>query len=778
MAFRVCLGVTLLLFVWSTAKCDDIPEGVLDMECCDRFLMIAVNLSFTGNEPRFNAVDGTGVYPITKQYAAVCGYSISVLPLQGHVELQASYFSCHTGNKDDKVFTFNFNLIATHEGKLVTYALNKACSPVLPWSPREVTCETNYMEVSVRREVTCPSETKEANWQAAPQTTYASNASDWQVTLHGDGEKLMPINPSKAHKQGYVIHLTDGRLVFRTPYGQPDSLSTEVNGVPVEVVRATLFSRQRWIILIVDLVAACSMDEGSYDDRGYMVWETPEVMHPLGSGLHMTQVNIGLNGELEEQRVAVERGYIVEKHNTTLQTSIPYNAPGGYRKSFVSGNLYEFYVFDLYLEQISVDEDKVETRLRFHRTLATPLLPRPVFTANRTVLEERTFTIYLGDVPEDVELAAVNLNGQEHTVPFTNESSRAITNVVYPNNTHGYTLKVPFDDPDVIQQYSREDAVLYYRLDINYTLTVLPENELYYHLASIEALFTDVYPPSLDAACSESGISFKLDHRPFGYLWELRVGSDPLTSELAAQHGYIMSNDSRSLLLNVPLFTHGYKYKDVTLKGFSGTFEVIVWDREASEFQSSAFTTCLFSAPELIMCSADGMMTVVADLSLAIPRGGIPARTNLIDKNCGPREADDTRALFSFPINSCGSLVKLGKENVTYQNEIFYGKNKVVSGHAERTTIQCTYPLASLYRLFSVYKFESDTAGIGSIIHTKQPAAALQSPTIKSTAAPAATALPVSFRPAVHLPEPYVKVSRFQVEQWNEDDGNGRILAK
>lgn len=68
-------------------------------------------------------------------------------------------------------------------------------------------------------------------------------------------------------------------------------------------------------------------------------------------------------------------------------------------------------------------------------------------------------------------------------------------------------------------------------------------------------------PPAFDAVCSESGISFKLDHRPFNYLWEICIGSDLLTSELAAQHGYIMSNDSQSLLLDVPLFTHGYEYK-------------------------------------------------------------------------------------------------------------------------------------------------------------------------------------------------------------------------
>ncbi|XP_033466050.2 uncharacterized protein LOC117246301 isoform X2 [Epinephelus lanceolatus] len=771
MAFGFCLGVTLLLSVWATAKCDPIPNEVLLMECRDRFFMIAVDLSFTGNEPHFEAVDGTGVHAITEQYAAQCGYTVSVLPLAGHVELRASYFSCHTNNTDDDVFTFNFNLIATHEGKEVTYPMNKTCSPSLPWSPREVTCETNYMEVSVRSDVACPSGTKEDDWNAVVQTAYTSAASDWQVMFQRMDQELTPMSLAKAHELGYAFDLTDGRLVFRAPYGQPDSFTTEVNGVPVEVVHATLFSRQSWVVLMVDLEAACST-EGLYDS-GYMMWATPEVLHPLLSGLHGTQVNIGVNGELVEQPVAEERGYIVEKHNTTVQISIPYNADGGYRKSLVSGDLYEFYIFHLYLEQISVEEDQVDTRIRFHRTLATPMLPRPVFTENRTVLEERIFTVYLGVVPEDVELASVNLNGQEFTVPLTNTSSHTITKVVHPNNTYGYTLRVPFDDPVVMQQFSKEDAAMQHTLDINYTLTVLPENEPFHQLVSVMAL-SDASPPAFDAVCSESGISFRLDHRPFDYLWVISIDSDPLTSELAAQHGYIMSNDSQSLLLDVPLFTHGYEYKDITLNGFTGTFEILMRDPETSEVQSSTVKTCPFSNNEFIMCSTDGKMTVAADLSLAIPSGGVPARTNLRDKYCGPKETDSTRALFSFPLNSCGSIVKLGKEYVTYENEIFFSKklhalkNPADSSYdIDRVTMQCTYPLAGLFRLFSMYRFESDTVGVGRIVHSAHSTESLQSPTMKPTIVlqtPVSTTRrnrrPVSIRPG-YQPAQYVKVSSF-----------------
>lgn len=47
------------------------------------------------------------------------------------------------------MFSFNFNLIATHKGKKASYALNKTCTLSLQWSHREVTCEMNYMEVNL-----------------------------------------------------------------------------------------------------------------------------------------------------------------------------------------------------------------------------------------------------------------------------------------------------------------------------------------------------------------------------------------------------------------------------------------------------------------------------------------------------------------------------------------------------------------------------------------------------------------------------------------------------
>ncbi len=53
-------------------------------------------------------------------------------------------------------------------------------------------------------------------------------------------------------------------------------------------------------------------------------------------------------------------------------------------------------------------------------------------------------------------------------------------------------------------------------------------------------------------------------------------------------------------------------------------------------------------------------MTVVADLRKVVPSAD-PARTTLLHRSCRPQETDDTRVLFSFGLNTCGTrfLVRL-----------------------------------------------------------------------------------------------------------------------
>ncbi|XP_064821000.1 uncharacterized protein LOC135539048, partial [Oncorhynchus masou masou] len=645
--------------------------------------------------------DADGVHPITKQYGSECGYMFSILPLPGHVELRASYFSCHTDNQDDEVFTFSFNLITTAaSGVETTYAVNATCFLPLPWSPREVSCEENYMEA------------------------HSSATSTWQVMFQQEGQQLIPMSFSEARELGYVFHLTQGRLVFRSPY-TPRSVMGSVsmiNGSVVEVVHPILFSRQRWVVMMVDWIVACSTNEGMYDGAG-LVWQTPTLLSPLVSGLsglESSKISMGVDGQLLDEPITAERGYSLDISDTTVQISIPFNAAGGYRKSFVMDNMYhEFYVVRLYYEQIFLDDCGVETRLRLHRPMNTPLLIQHLSIINQTVLEDRVFTVYLGNLHYDVDLVAVTLNGHNFTILEATKSGLVITTVPQPNsNLHAYILRLPFEDAAVHKLYSPE-GLLQFSMDINYTLVILPQEEPYYYLTSVVAQFNDVFPPVFKGVCNEKSISFQMAHKPFDYLWEVGVGPYILTTNLAAKRGYIMQNDSKSLTLEVPLFSVGYTYKDINLKQFYGSFEIHSRLPKTLEVKSSLAKACLFQTTEVIVCSTEGVVTVVTDVTLA---GAEPNGTFLLDSTCRPQETDGTRVLFSFGLHTCGTRVQVDHQHVTYENEINV-EHKIRSALVAlmfsslfRITVRCVYPLSDLYKLFAYWRFDADSPGVGTIL--------------------------------------------------------------
>lgn len=78
-----------------------------------------------------------------------------------------------------------------------------------------------------------------------------------------------------------------------------------------------------------------------------------------------------------------------------------------------------------------------------------------VLTLPETNPEERVFTVYLGNIPFDVELVAIELNGQEISVPTAMQMGYSITRVPEDgDNTFAYILRVPFEDPFVVKQVS------------------------------------------------------------------------------------------------------------------------------------------------------------------------------------------------------------------------------------------------------------------------------------------------------------------------------------
>ncbi|CAL8376710.1 unnamed protein product [Gadus morhua 'NCC'] len=711
------IGV-LVVCLLASGRCADLPTGTFGVDCLDRYFRLGFDTTFTGEDVRFEAVDDTGVHPITEQYAAECGYSVNVRPHLGFAELRASYFSCTALNEDDETFTFSFNMIVTQDGVEETYDVNKTCTLALPWSSRELNCEVNYMELTMRKDVHFPG-TKGAHWTSAVDNVYGLAHDDWQVLFQKGDQQFSPITLSTAEENGYTISMTRGRYVFRMPYGQPDSTVTLVDGVTVDTVHATLFTRKGWTVLVVDLLAACPMSDGFYNDSS-LVW-----LNPLETGetdQQSQRLRIGANGQLLEPVEAAARGYNMEVFGSQVQVTIPFDAVGGYKKSFVQHNIYsEYYLFNMYFENQFIDVNQMDTRLRQYRPLVSPLLSWPKICINQTVLSEHTFTVYIGVFAEDVQLTALMLTGREYIGDVMNAN---ISEVFHPNFTHGYTLGMRFNHPIVPMELS-EEGILQYTLDMNFTLSIMPAMvESFYHHATVVAVFKDVFPPIFEAHCYEKGISFKLDLGPFAYLWAVYAGPYPLTEVFAMEQGYHLINTSEGQILNVPLFSTGYIYKNIGMKTFEATFEILVRGLKSLKVKGTTVKTCQFATTELIVCSPKGHVTIVANMS-AIPSAGDPYRISLLNRTCGAKESDKSSALFTFGVQTCGTKVKLTNDFVVYENEVVFepkiltekGPPRLAMEAPERITVQCAYHLSGLYRLFQLHKFVSDYAGVGSIRH-------------------------------------------------------------
>lgn len=61
--------------------------------------------------------------------------------------------------------------------------------------------------------------------------------------------------------------------------------------------------------------------------------------------------------------------------------------------------------------------------------------------------------------------------------------------------------------------------------------------------------------------CANNGMRFMRAYHEYDYLWDIVIGHYPLTQQLVSERGYIMSNDSNTFILDVPLFTIGYLYE-------------------------------------------------------------------------------------------------------------------------------------------------------------------------------------------------------------------------
>ncbi|XP_077409709.1 uncharacterized protein LOC144039865 [Vanacampus margaritifer] len=713
-AAAALLGITFVTFLC-------LADGRVEVEwaCRDRYLWIHV---ISKETVQFEAIDPNGVHPISNSVASRCGYTVSAFKESGYSTFRASYYSCFTVIQDDQVFTFQFNVMVSDGGsEWVSQPVSAVCSG-LSLVHREIVCEEDYMEVNVQREASCAVQPGPAGKVA--QALKAASTASQLMFLQGDGQ-LTPVSITEAESRGYSLTLTAGRAVLRAPYKAAAAQLIQVDGVPVVVVSVFLFYKRHLIVTMIDMSMACTVNSASYDGE-QLVWDVPRVLRPLldeDAAVQSLKHRLEVAGVMLDEQSAAAKGFNLVRQEKLVQILVPFGAEGGYRESLVVNNVYKetFVISLLYEHRFSVtyqDGSSVETKLRILRVLQTPLICRPPFSIDQTNSDEEVFSFYLGNIPSDVVLKEVKVNKKE--LLEATGSGLIVTPVVHLNGSRAYKLRLPFSDA-VVQRTYMGAGVVQYSIDVNFTLTRMPQTDSYYHNTLITAQVFSAYPPKITAQCLDRGILFSVVMPPGAEsLWEVGVDSQPLTTQLADQRGYKRLNDSQEISLEVPVFSIGYSYEDINLSNFYGTFKLLLRDARTLEVQTSTSKHCLFKTEDLIVCSADGTITVVTTPTATWPKVQ-PESTSLLDPTCRPKQTDATRVLFEFKLDSCGTRTMVG-DYMVYENEILHDRQLIADGpnfisrdSQFKLTVRCFYPLSGINRLTADRVSRAETPGFGSI---------------------------------------------------------------
>ncbi|XP_041088078.1 uncharacterized protein LOC121302290 [Polyodon spathula] len=713
MGFWLLLGV-----VW---LCTSLPAGVVAQdvsgsfvtECRDRYFWMSTNGRFAGASFRFDIIDGNAIHSLNDSYAASCGFTYS-FNLPGDLIFRASFLACHVQSMNDVSYVLQYRFVRMDSlGRETVYPFSLSCSTESPWNPREVVCEENYMEVSVRKNVPVIAQEGLAkeDWEAALSIAEEAVMSVWQVVFHQTGMPPKTMNATDARTAGYFVNSTASRVLFRSPYGMPKSEVVMVAGIPVEAIRATVFYKQRWMLLLVDTSAACAKNPSVFDGT-YLSWVTPRLLSPLV--LHPTQfldkqIKMGVEGRPLDEITATSRGYQLLVNSTAVKISIPFGAVGGYLKSHVIDNKYnQMYAIDLFLEHQWADDLWEVTQHRSFKPVRSPYRPETPYVVNNTIPSEKGFTVTLGNFKPDVELRNVTINGVPLTLPEAENRGVKIIEVKHPNGTKDFVLKVPFANPLIPEQYIG-DNYRRYPLNINYTLNIIPVNETYFHPAMIVCDVQDVVYPDVKSICTNTSIVFEVTAGNMDYQWELCIGEEPLTPELAALRGYTMTSRP-TIRIELPLFSIGYIYEDITLRGLVGKVVLILRDMKSLKEEARFEQRCPFPTKEMLVCMPNGVMSV-----MVVPMAPVPtvdlAKTTLLDQNCRPTEAASNRALFTFRVNTCGTRSKIDNNYLVYENEVIYSQElfpanaPIITRDSEyRLTIRCRYPVSDSRKIFAERK--------------------------------------------------------------------------
>ncbi|NWR72871.1 ZP2 protein, partial [Centropus unirufus] len=678
-----------------------LPPGFVESGCRSRIFWMRLNkLLLHGKFFQLEINDPyAGSILLDEKLASRCGYVLSE-DVWGNPIFRASVLGCHVVNEADELFSLTVNIKVSSFSSMraaVTYIYPMHCS-YSSWASREIVCEENYMEVSVRTDVPAVSNDYTVAWMSALPEIQNVAYQQWQlVFVSPSGRKRIMV--SDAAKLGYSFNNTLSRVYLRAPYHSNESDISVVSGVTMNMVTSTSMYRQRWLLLLIDTTVSCPVDGISFTDTA-LTWTVPSVIPTLvvqESTFLSKSILMGVDGQVIAD--PGEKNYLLEHNKTHIRITVPIGAEGGKLKSSLSGGIYGIiYSIDLFLEHTWIDAEWQTTKYTVIKSITTPFMPQIPTVTNNTLPEERLFNVAFGHFLPDVSLVAIAIGNVPFTLREAQRHGFKIYETLFSNRMKGFILEVSFDDPYVLKEYLNRNETKYTLL-VNYTLSVGPEMIPYYHSAEVECVIADIELPEAVGSCDEENLYLTIPTFGLHQYWNLYLGNKLLTRHIVLTHGYFAATNSTHLILQIPLFAAGVIYEEVSFQKIQARFDVALRKVRTMEtlqtfsvscnFNSSSFISKLYKLPinrkvcdsflEFItnslifsVCHPDGTVMVSAQMK-TVPAIDM-SKTKLRDSSCKPKEYNEGHAFFKFHVTSCGTSVRFEGDHIIYENEISYEK--------------------------------------------------------------------------------------------------------
>ncbi|XP_029966110.1 uncharacterized protein LOC115401880 [Salarias fasciatus] len=700
-------GWFTLLVVASHVGALKSPSLNISSRCLGNIMRVEVG-PLGGNLLEVAVVYNRSAVILTKSLASQCGFSMKIDRL-GNAVIYVSLQNCFALNLDDESFTtaLRLRLYGKRLPKDELYQVTETCL-YSEWTSREIVCDHNYMEVSVRKaapsdyalpEHPLPQSNDKFGYprRAAKKLPIDAGFAIKTVVIYTPEEKMMTV--TEAQRSGYAVTNTPSRLVLRTSKTSPDIYTVNVAGVPMLMFKTSTIFEKTWQATQIDAAAACPLPEGSVSFTSNLItWYLPRHIDPLISSgqFQLLEVHMGVDGQRLTPSEVQARRYSISVSDVHIVIDIPLGAAGGFFKSYIQeGHYFTAYTIEPMVELLwTEDAGHEHTRYKVLFPITTPLIPQPPKVIDNTVPEQQVFKLVLGHFAPDVALVNITFPTGVLSLEECIVRGFKVLEHLSPNGTFkAFTLEVPFTDPVVLQM--KEKGLIIYTLHLTFGLLVLTDFVPFSHTAVLEASLVDIAPPSVVGSCDNLNFYILVKYGTQGPNFQTIVGKQVLTQELAKDYGFWENETHFSLV--VPFSAPAVVIEAIQSTSLRSRLDVVLKNPETNvHIQEFALACNFFSV--LTECFSNGTMTAIALKLESVPTLN-PALLTLRDPSCGPVHSNDRYAYFVFTANSCGTTRKFLPNVMLYENEIslpdeLQGKRNLKSDDPEyELKVSCYYDI-------------------------------------------------------------------------------------